>query len=263
MLNKLEEYLKPQNVEEAWNMYSNKENALFLTGGLSVSLREDNSTNVLIDLKNTLSKDISYDSDKLTIGGGVSVNELIDKADDGLLKDSLKCIGSHQIRNMSSISGGIAQRYAWSDLISILLGFDTEVELYNGDYALLPLEKYIEEKPVGIICRIIIDNGFNYGKYFKFSRTTYDVSIFNTSIFLKCDGVVLQANIICGSRPAISKKLLESSDLLTGKKLPLTDSQFEDLFEIAVKEAQLRGNADASEEYRQKLLKSFLSKVLK
>ncbi len=263
MLNKLEEYLKPDTLEEAWQIYNSSENCLFITGGLSVSLREDNTTSTLIDLKGIIPKDLEKTEGEMTIGGGMSVNELIDMLEDGLLKDSLKVIGSNQIRNMSSISGGIAQKYSWSDLITIFLAMDCELELYNGELFNISLKEYLEKKSRGIVLKIKINTGYNYGKYYKFSRTTYDVAVFNAAIFMEYDGYIKKSSIVCGARPLIARKLEKASEYLINRSFPLSESEFEELNGIIGSEASFKDNADASKEYRYKLLRSFLKKTFK
>jgi len=81
MLRELKEYLKPKSVEEAWAIYRDpvKSPALFLTGGLSVAQREDQTTKTLVDLSGLLGESITETPAAYILDGGVRIADCIKK----------------------------------------------------------------------------------------------------------------------------------------------------------------------------------------
>ena len=50
-----------------------------------------------------------------------------------------------QFRNMATVGGSVWGRFGFSDVLTLLLALDTEVELYQG--GLVPLEEFASRKP--------------------------------------------------------------------------------------------------------------------
>lgn len=266
MLKVLKEYLNPSSLEEAWQLFqmrnwehSSSSQVLFLTGGLSVAQRDDHSTESIIDLNRAIGKGIIEHEHAYEIEAAASITDCIDKVDLPFLKEALKQVGSRQIRNMSSIAGSIAQRYSWSDTLTALLALDCQIELFDGTFFRQSLEEYLQKKFSAILTKIWIPKRFTTGSFFKFCRTQYDIAILNTGMVFRIEeGILKESRIACGSRPGVAKFLQATSEKFVGKTPQNVLSNIKEIFEAAKSEAEVKQNEEASAEYRQQLLTTFI-----
>lgn len=187
MLKELKEYLKPKSVEEAWSLFRDpaKNPSLFLTGGLSVAQREDQTTKTLIDLSGLLGDSVSETATDYILDGNVKIADCIEKIDMPFLKEALHSVGSRQIRNMSTIAGTLGQRYSWSDTITALLALDAIVEGYNGSTVTMSLDQYLKNRAPLLVTKVMIPKRYDRGAFFKFSKISYDIATLNLAIVFK------------------------------------------------------------------------------
>ncbi len=270
MLKELKEYLKPRSVEEAWAMFQDpsKGPALFLTGGLSVAQREDQTTRTLIDLSGLLGDSISETDTDYILDGNATVADCIGKIDLPFLREALHMVGSRQIRNMSSMAGTLGQRYSWSDTITALLALDAYLEGYNGNTVTIPLDRYLKDRTPLLITKVMIPKRYNRGAFFKFSHISYDIATLNLAIVFRIEReaepieetVVQQCRIACGARPGIAIILPRSGAAIQGKTFSTLRKDLPPIQSIAAIEASVASSADASAEYRQQLVRAYVER---
>ncbi|MFP4460992.1 MAG: FAD binding domain-containing protein [Thermotogota bacterium] len=264
MLTNLKEYLKPKSLKEAWNIYQKKpEHTLFSTGGLSTALREEERTQTVLDLKEVLPSQIENRNGKLFIGGNMTINEVLDALKNHDLSQVLKQVGTNQIRNMATISGSIAQKYGWSDIITALVAYKAHVLLYNGKgESNLPIEDYLTLKEPSVVLGVLINRKFNHGFFHYISKTDYDVSQFNFYLCVYVEnGKIIESGIAYGARPGYAKRFLEAEKMLNDSYLNEIDGKTEKILE-QTENASVSNGFGLSQEYRKELLSVFLKRSL-
>jgi len=273
MLRELKEYLKPKSVEEAWAIYRDpvKSPALFLTGGLSVAQREDQTTKTLVDLSGLLGESITETPAAYILDGGVRIADCIKKIDIPFLQEALQTVGSRQIRNMSTIAGTLGQRYSWSDTLTALLALDATVDGYNGNAVSLPLERYLKGRAPLLITKVKIPKRFHRGAFFKFSKVSYDIATLNLAVVFRIEReadpientVVQECRITCGARPGVAILLPRTSEAVQGKTFSAVRRDLLPIQSIAALESEVSSSAEVTAEYRQQLVRTYVERGLR
>jgi len=273
MLKELKEYLKPKSAEEAWSLFRDpaKNPSLFLTGGLSVAQREDQTTKTLIDLSGLLGDSVSETATDYILDGNVKIADCIEKIDMPFLKEALHSVGSRQIRNMSTIAGTLGQRYSWSDTITALLALDAIVEGYNGSTVTMSLDQYLKNRAPLLVTKVMIPKRYDRGAFFKFSKISYDIATLNLAIVFQIEKeedpleetVVKGCRIVCGARPGIAILLPRASATVQGKTFSSLRRDLLPIQSIAAIESNVSSGADVSAEYRQQLVRTFVERGLR
>lgn len=264
MLLNLKEYLRPASLKEAWDHYQvNPEHTLFSSGGLSTALREDERTQVILDLNTVLPKAIEETQGYLFIGGGMTINEIINALEGHDLTQVFSKVGTNQIRNMATLSGSIAQKYGWSDILTALVAYKAQVQLYKGvEVFFISIDEYLQSKEPAMVLGVRIEKKYNFCYFQHISRTNYDVSQFN---FCLCGhlekGSICDSGIAYGAAPGSAKRLKEAEEVLNG----LWVSEIKDHLSPVLKKtdhAQLSDGFGLSGGYRKELLRVFLKRGL-
>ncbi len=140
--------------------YSNGEKVYYLAGGTE-TLRLNSSVPecaTLVDLSSVKDKTLAKADGLLTIGNGVTFQELIDSPEvPAALKESARNMASFALRNSATVCGNVATARDDSYLLSTLLCYDTMVfGVYGEEEFTLHLDEYLAEKK-GLILSIIVD----------------------------------------------------------------------------------------------------------
>gem|GEM_PF-431968 len=263
MLRKLKEYVIPATVEEAWQEYSVGK-TLLVSGGLAVGLREDSSTEKIVDLRGCPLHSVEIEDGYLAVGATVTLNQLLEaeiskRVAGGLLREVLWRAGSYQIRNMATLAGSVGQWYGWSDIIPTLLALGAKLRIYNGEYSVIDLAAFRSMKPKPIITHVLfpLDPSL-VGTFVKIERTSFDIATVNAAFVANFeDGKIYNAKIAVGARPGPAQ-LVDLSNF-DGKVLAeVVDS----LVETAVESITFGSNDAASAWYREKLVSVHLKRSL-
>jgi len=256
--------LRPKSLKEAWDLYQkNPEHTLFSSGGLSTALREDERTQVILDINAVLPKMVEETPDALFIGGGMTINQIINALKTHDLTRVFSIVGTNQIRNMATLSGSIAQKYGWSDILTALVAYKAQVQLYNGEQAFYTsIGEYLQSKEPAVVLGVRIEKKFNFSHFQHLSRTDYDVSQLNY-----CLCVHLEEDLICesgmayGAAPGYAKRLQEVEGILNGLKVSEIQAHLSSILEMT-ENATLSDGFGLSGEYRKELLGVFLKRGL-
>ncbi len=158
----IKEVFKPASIEEAVKLKGS--DVYYLSGGTQINwtpameerkvLGQSQIEKVII-LKDILSIEIKKEGSALSIGAGVTLQELIDSSDTpDVLKKASRYIASRNIRNMATIGGNIAANRADSNIIPCLIALKADVE--TADEGIMCVEKYVREEKSGLIKRVIL-----------------------------------------------------------------------------------------------------------
>ncbi|WP_345985325.1 FAD binding domain-containing protein [Sulfurimonas sp. HSL-1656] len=133
-------YRRAANLDEATALLAQYPEAQLLCGSTdaALQLRHAPQTTVLIDI-HTLEelRGISVEGDYMRIGALVTLNELLRsdvvRASLPLLAACTETFGSHQIRNLATVGGNIANASPAADLTAALVALEATVTLTSQD----------------------------------------------------------------------------------------------------------------------------------
>ena len=126
-------YVRPQTIEEAYE-YAKKPLSVVLGGMLWLKMQNRN-VNFAIDLSDLHLDQIEEIDDEIHIGAMVTLRELetneqLNHFTQGAIKESVRHIVGVQFRNLATIGGSIYGRFGFSDVLTLFMALDCEVELY-------------------------------------------------------------------------------------------------------------------------------------
>ncbi|MDA3939194.1 MAG: FAD binding domain-containing protein [Spirochaetia bacterium] len=213
----IKEVFKPVSFEEAVKLKS--DDVYYLSGGTQINwtpvtqqrLKEGKpEIEKVILLKDLLSAEIGKEGSAISIGAGVTLQEIIDsdKMPDAL-KKAAKYIASRNIRNMATIGGNIAANRADSYVIPCLIALKADVE--TVDEGIMCVEKYAREEKISLIKRIILpplDGVCVVDAVYKSSGSYPSVT---TAVMVSKKEVVIVVG--CVSKHVVRLKKLEQSVL--------------------------------------------------
>lgn len=144
----IREYKKVQSLEEAWEL--NQKRANRVIGGMMWMRLGDSNFQTAIDLSGLGLDTIEETEDEFRIGCMVTLRQLethpgFVSYTQNMCKESLRHIVGVQFRNLATVGGSIYGRYGFSDVLTLLIGLDSYVELYKG--GIVPLREFAKGKP--------------------------------------------------------------------------------------------------------------------
>jgi CO/xanthine dehydrogenase FAD-binding subunit len=267
MLSGLKAYLKPQTLEEAYELAQDN-TSIYVSGGLMVAALKSSRIEKIIDLKSLGMNEVE-DGESVKVGANVKLSEfmqnpILSEMYGGFFHELMKEVGSTQIRNMATVGGSVAFRLGWSDVITALMVAETDVEIFNGESKRMPIEDYLTMKRgKEIVTAVYIPKKENrFMAFEKFSKSTFDIATLNVGVSFEIqNGNISKAVIAVGSRPMISERVEEVEDFLEGKSFTpsLVDETASKIREVIKVGNDIRATA----EYRKALAGSLLKKCMR
>ena len=137
----IREYRKVRSLEEAWELNQKRGNRII--GGMMWLRMSRGKCGIAVDLSGLGLNRIEETEDSFSIGCMVTLRQLechkgLNEYADGAVREAVRNIVGVQFRNLATVGGSIWGRYGFSDVLSIFLALDTEVELYRGGRMPLP-----------------------------------------------------------------------------------------------------------------------------
>ena len=223
-------YVRPQTIEEAYE-YAKKPLSVVLGGMLWLKMQNRN-VNFAIDLSDLHLDQIEEIDDEIHIGAMVTLRELetneqLNHFTQGAIKESVRHIVGVQFRNLATMGGSIYGRFGFSDVLTLFMALDCEVELY----------------PTG---RVSIKEFANMNISTDFPVLTCAVS--NINQHYTC---------IIGARPLHAVAINGDSYFETG----ITEKNIQNFTKCVLSELKLGSNSRASREYRQKIAKVLIKRA--
>ena len=154
----IQNYIKVQNLEEAWELNQKKNNCI-LGGMLWLRLGNGNK-NTAIDLSDLGLNKIEETDEEFSIGAMSTLRDLekhesLNAYTSGAVANAVKDIVGVQFRNMATVGGSIWGRFGFSDVLTVFLALDCYVELYKG--GIVSLEEFASmKKDNDILVRLIV-----------------------------------------------------------------------------------------------------------
>lgn len=213
----IKEVFKPASLEEAVKLKSSTVH--YLSGGTHINWtpvtefrKAEGKPEIekVILLQGLLSSKIRKESSELSIGAGVTLQELIDASEiPDALKKAAGYIASRNIRNMATIGGNIAANRSDSYVIPCLIALKADVE--TADEGIMRVEKYIREEKSNLIKSIVLpplDGVCVVDAVYKSSGSYPSVT---TAVMVSKREVVIAVG--CVSKHVVRLKKLEESVL--------------------------------------------------
>ena len=152
-----------------------------------------------------------------------------------------------QFRNLATVGGSIYGRYGFSDVLTLLIGLDSYVELYKG--GIVPLTEYADRNyDRDIVVNIIVKKRPVNMFYEAVRITETDLPV------LTCAGVKFKdtgiSNICIGARPGRAIVVKDAEGILAGG---INEKSVEEFSTFVKKNVPTAGNMRGSAEYRSHL----------
>ena len=141
----IREYKRAESLEEAWQLNQKKPNRIL--GGMIWLKMETINVGTAIDLSGLGLDTIEENEEGFSIGAMVTLRQLeqhpgLAAYTHGAMRETVRHIVGVQLRNLATVGGSIYSRFGFSDVLTMFLAMDCDVELYKG--GILPLQEYAQ-----------------------------------------------------------------------------------------------------------------------
>lgn len=255
-------YVKPESIEEAYEIVSTKKPARVMGGGMYMRMGS-RRIGMLVDLADAGLDYINETDDSVEIGAMVTFrqmeqSEVLNRCFDELIKASVRDVIGVQFRNLVTIGGTVYAKHGFSDLIPSLLALDAKVVFKgSGDVS---LDDYLREdgyRKQDIIEKIILPKKEVKASYQSMRLSTGDYAILVVSVVKSNEGV----NIAVGARPRSAELAKEAMNILGTDDL--TEENVIEASQKAAEELVFGTNTRGSKEYRKEICKVLVKRALK
>ena len=155
---KIKNYVKAESLEQAYEL--NQKRTACVLGGMVWLKMGNRVVTTAIDLSGLGLDTITETESEFVIGCMTPLRDLelhqgLHTYTKGAIRESLRHIVGVQFRNCATVGGSIWGRFGFSDVLTMLLALDTEVELFKGgrvclsDFVKMPKDR-------DILVRIIV-----------------------------------------------------------------------------------------------------------
>lgn len=246
----IQNYKKVESLEEAYELNQKKANRI--VGGMMWMRMGDNRMNTAIDMSGLGLDKIEESDEEFKIGCMTTLRQLeahegFNEYTDGCAKEALRHIVGVQFRNLATVGGSIYGRYGFSDVLTLLIGLDSYVELYKG--GIVPLTEYADRNyDRDIVVNIIVKKRPVNMFYEAVRITETDLPV------LTCAGVRFKdtgvCNICIGARPGRAIVVKDTEGILAGG---INEKSVEEFSTFVKTNVPTAGNMRGSAEYRSHL----------
>ena len=246
----IQNYVRAQSLQEAWELNQNKRSRII--GGMLWLKMGKTAVHTAIDLGALRLNTIEETAEAFSIGCSVTLRQLekheaLNEYFNGTLCAAVRDIVGVQFRNLATVGGSIFGRFGFSDVLTVFLAADTEVELYRGGR--VPLEEFVKmKKDRDVLVRLWVKKrpaAFRY-EAMRNARTDFPILTCAVSCVEGTYGAVI------GARPARARLLWDEKGFLKEGVTADTARAFAD---YAAKKMPVSGNHRGSAAYRTHLVR--------
>lgn len=231
------EYHKPESVEEAVKLLSELHDAKLMAGGTDLIPKMKQR---LLDPSNIVSlkyipelEGIRDDGGLIYIGAATRLRDIersaIIQKKLPLLHQSVKSIGSIQIRNMGTLGGNVCNASPAADgalglitldATAVISGPEGDTEIKVSEFFKAPGVSVLKEEELVKGFKIKVPNNQTGSSFISIGRTSLDISTISIGVLLeKRDDEVIDVKIGLGSVAPTPLRLYDVEDWLRGKEL--------------------------------------------
>ena len=259
---KIKNYKKVESLEEAWELNQKRTNRI--VGGMLWVKMSDANVQTAIDLSGLGLDQIEETEEAFRIGCMVTLRQMelhegLARYTEGAVKEAFRHIVGVQFRNLATVGGSLFGRFGFSDVLTLLLALDCDVELYKG--GILSIQEFAKlKRDNDILVRIIIKKTPVHVCYQSVRNTVTDFPTLNLTAAILADRV----RISIGARPGKAMLFEDEAGLLKG----LTDgSVTEEVMHTFAKEIKEKlptgSNMRGTAEYRSHLAEVMTVRALR
>ena len=209
------QYVKAESLAEAWEL-NKKKAAVVLGGGCWLRLSPKRPISAAIDLSGLGMDQLEESGTEFRIGCMVTLRELERSAalavhTQGAMKEALRHIVGTQFRNMATIGGSLCGRFGFSDVLTLFLVLDAEVELYPSGR--MPLADFAKTGAgQEILTHVILPKQSRRTAYASLRLSAMDFPVIACAVSRSEDGI----RCAIGARPRRAELAAADSSLLSG-----------------------------------------------
>lgn len=249
-----QKYVKAETLEEAYTLNQARNNKII--GGMLWLRLGTTNYNTIIDISGLGLNTIEENDSAFKIGAMVTLRELelhqsLNEYTNNSICAAVKDIIGVQFRNLATVGGSIWGRFGFSDVLTVLLAFDSYVELYKA--GVVSLEDFSKMNyDNDILLNIIIKKKNSKCVYdaVRIQRTDFPVLTMATSI------IDDELRIVVGARPSKAMVYHDNASILKDKDA--LSKYADELSEKIPTASNNRGSA----EYRKKLVIALAKRCL-
>lgn len=208
------EYILAESLDQAYELNQRKGSRI-LGGGLWLRLSGTSAT-AAIDLGALGLDTIEETEHRFSIGAMVPLRALelhpgFRAYTQGAAAEALSPIVGVQFRNMATVGGSIFGRFGFSDVLTLFLALDTQVELFRA--GTVPLEEFVRLKPDrDILVGLTVNKRPGRFSYLSMRNSRTDFPVL-TCAFSRIEG---EYRAVYGARPARAISLGDGEGILSG-----------------------------------------------
>ena len=208
----IREYKRVESLEEAWELNQKKANRVI--GGMIWLKMSRGNVGTAIDISGLGLDQIEETEDAFEIGAMVTLRQLEEHPGlaaytDGAMRESVRHIVGVQLRNLATVGGSIYGRFGFSDVLTMFLAMDTEVELYKaGRMPLVEFAKQIGGRD--ILVKLIVHKDKAVYHYQSVRNTQTDFPVL-TCCVSKLEG---KYRAVIGARPKRAKLVSDENGIM-------------------------------------------------
>ena len=239
---KIKDYVRVGSLEEAYEL--NQKRSACILGGMLWTKMGQRQVQTAIDLSGLGLDQIEESEEEFSIGCMVTLRQLeehegLNAYTDGAARESVRSIVGVQFRNLATVGGSIFGRFGFSDVLTLFLALDTEVELVHAGR--MPLAEFAcSKRDRDVLVRLIV----------KKHEGVTDFPVLTCAVRVE-DG---KGCAVLGARPAKAARVELPAELVeklaagkaSAEELKAAASEISDQFTYG---SNMRGSA----EYRQHL----------
>ena len=253
----INQYVRAKTLKEAYDLCQNRSSVVI--GGMLWLKMQNRSVDIAIDLCDLGLDKIEDKGDEIHIGAMVTLRQLeldqsLNEYTNHAIYESVKNIVGVQFRNLATIGGSIYGRYGFSDVLTVFMGLDANVEMYAGgiipirEFATMPMTK-------DILVKIIIKKSPVKIVYMSQRNTKTDFPVL-TLAMSKLNGEYL---CVIGARPLKAIAFNDENHILDNG---ITKETAKEFAENIAKQLVVGSNLRGSKEYRRRISKVLIQRSL-
>ena len=237
----IREYKRAESLEEAWQLNQKKPNRIL--GGMIWLKMETINVGTAIDLSGLGLDTIEENEEGFSIGAMVTLRQLeqhpgLAAYTHGAMREAVRHIVGVQLRNLATVGGSIYSRFGFSDVLTMFLAMDCDVELYKG--GILPLQEYAQ-RPYDrdILVRLIVKKTPMQIYYQSVRNSQTDIPVLTCAAAKTTGGF----RVAIGARPG--KAVLYTLQPNAAETPELTAARFAAEVRAGIRtESNMRGSAE-------------------